>query len=302
MLDKFKIYLLELRAPFLTVTIIPVIIGTILGVKETNIFLIDNFIYVFWGFIFLHLGTNVLNDYFDYRNGTDNINNEYIFPFTGGSRLIQIGKISPEEVLIEAIILFIIGILLFIPLIIKFKILFWVLIFSLIAGIFYVAPPFKWAHIGIGEFLIFFSFGPLMILTSYYVQSGLNNFFSALLISIPIGLFAAAIVEINQFPDFNADKKTGKKNLIVRFGLDKGRFLYILGLFTAYFLLILSVYLKIISYWGLLIIISIFIAMKAIKVLFENYEQPLKLAPACGLTIILHLINGIIVILGIITN
>jgi 1,4-dihydroxy-2-naphthoate octaprenyltransferase len=300
-MNKIKIYLQELRTPFLTVTIIPVIIGTIYGVKETKEFLFNNFLYVFFGFVFLHLGTNVFNDYFDYKNGTDNINNEYIYPFTGGSRLIQTGQIKPEEVLIEGILLFVVGTIFFIPLIMNYKILFLVLLFSLFAGIFYVAPPFKWAHRGLGEILIFLSFGPLMVLTSYYVQSG-ENFINALLISIPVGLFAASIVEINQFPDFNADKITGKKNLLVRFGQIKGIYLYFTGISIAYFFVFFAIYLKIISYLGIIILLTIPVAIKVIKILFENYKLPSKLTPACGMTIFLHLINGIIIILGIVTN
>ncbi len=303
MLNKMKIYLQELRAPFLTVTIIPVIIGTIIGVKEINKFNPENFIFILLGFIFLHLETNVLNDYFDYKNGTDNVNNEYIFPFTGGSRLIQLGKILPGEVLIEGIILYIGGIVFFMPLIVKYGlIIFFILILALISGIFYTAPPFKWAYMGLGEILIFLCFGPLMVLTSYYVQGGHDNLLNVFLLSISLGLFAASIIEINQFPDFTADKMTDKKNLLVRFGVDKGKYLFILSIFIAYFLILLCVYLKIISYFGLIIVLTIPVAIKAMKILFKNYNQPLKLAPACSMTILLHFINGIIIIFGVVIN
>jgi 1,4-dihydroxy-2-naphthoate octaprenyltransferase len=41
-----------------------------------------------------HAGANVLNDYFDARNGADAANHQGLFPFTGGSRLIQNGQVS----------------------------------------------------------------------------------------------------------------------------------------------------------------------------------------------------------------
>ena len=44
-----------------------------------------------------HAGANVLNDYFDARNGADDANQQGLFPFTGGSRLIQNGAVSVAE-------------------------------------------------------------------------------------------------------------------------------------------------------------------------------------------------------------
>ena len=41
-----------------------------------------------------HAGANVLNDYHDARNGADAANTEGLYPFTGGSRLIQQGQVS----------------------------------------------------------------------------------------------------------------------------------------------------------------------------------------------------------------
>lgn len=41
------------------------------------------------GAMAVHAGINVLNDYYDALNGTDGMNTERIYPFTGGSRFIQ---------------------------------------------------------------------------------------------------------------------------------------------------------------------------------------------------------------------
>lgn len=299
MIKKLKIFIQELRAPFLTVTIIPVIIGALLAKNQGHIFKLREFMFIFFGFIFLHLGTNVINDYFDYVNGTDNINKNYISPFTGGSRLIQKNLLKPEDVLFEAIILYILGILFFIPLIIKFKInLLIVLAVSLIAGVFYTAPPFKWAHLGLGEFLIFFSFGPLMVMSSYYVQNG-GNLLIAFLISIPIGLLAASIVDINEFPDYDADKMSGKKNLIVRLGTEKGKFTYLLLILLAYALIILFIYFKLLSMMAIATVLILPLSFKALNLLFKYHNLPEKLAPACGLTIVSHFLTGIIIIVSL---
>ncbi len=300
MLNKLKIFIQELRAPFLTVTVIPVIIGTLIAKNEGFDFKFLDFILILFGFVFLHLGTNVIAIYFDYKNGTDNINKDFIFPFTGGSRLIQNGMLKPGEVMIEAIFLFIIGIIFFIPLIFKFKIpIFIVLIFSLISGIFYTAPPFKWAHRGLGEFLIFFCFGPLMVVSSYYIQGGLN-ILKPFLISIPVGLLAAAIIDINEFPDFDADNRCGKRNLIVRLGVKNARWTYLFMILISYLLILSLTYFNFLSKIAIISIFVLFLSIKAVNILFENYNLPQKLAPACGLTILSHLLVGVSIILSFI--
>lgn len=292
-MNKFRALLVELRAPFLTVTIIPVLAGTALAASHGRAIDPVNFWLVLAGFAFLHLGTNVLNDYFDWKNGTDNINKKFIPPFTGGSRLIQAKVLKPRAVLIQGLLLFAAATAFFIPLIHAKGIeLFWVLLFSLVAGGFYTAPPFKWAHLGFGEVLIFISFGPLMALTAYYVQAGSVNQ-AALAMSLLPGMLAASIVDINEFPDHDADKKTGKANLIVRLGRKAGRYTYYIMISAAYASVIAAVALKLLPAPALFSLLGLPVSIKASAVLFSNYDKPQKLAPACGMTIIAHLVSGL---------
>ncbi len=290
---------MELRAPFLTVTIIPVIAGAVLAHRAGAAFNPGIFAFTMAAFIFLHLGTNVLNDYFDHMNGTDRVNKKFIPPFTGGSRLIQAKVLKPAEVLAEGIILFLLGILFFIPLILKFGApVAAVLAFSLVAGVFYTAPPFKWAHLGAGEILIFISFGPLMVITSYLTQGG-GSLLAPALISLPIGMLAAAIVDINEFPDFEADKRTGKKNLVVRLGVKNGRATYIIMNVLAFAAIIAAVALKAVPFAVIAGLLALPVAAKAVSILVKNYKSPAKLAPACGMTILAHLLTGVIIILAL---
>ncbi len=56
------------------------------------------FLLVLTGGIFVHLGANVVNDYYDYTSGNDTLNKEFVRPFTGGSRTIPTGLLTPREV------------------------------------------------------------------------------------------------------------------------------------------------------------------------------------------------------------
>ena len=292
-MNKIKSMIIELRAPFLTVTILPVLIGTALAHRAGVKIDIAAFWLIMSGFIFLHLGTNVLNDYFDWKNGTDNVNKKFISPFTGGSRLIQANVLKPRVVLIEGLAMFIVATALFIPLIhSRGIILFWVLLFSLVAGGFYTAPPFKWAHKGFGELLIFASFGPLMVATSYYILTGTVTS-AVLAASILPGLLAASVVDINEFPDHDADKKTGKANLIVRLGTRRGKYSYFIMIVLAYISVVAAVMVRLLPVTALFALLALPFSINASLVLARYHDKPAKLAPACGMTIIAHLVGAL---------
>ena len=91
---------------------------------------------------------------------------------------------------------------------------------------FYTAPPFRFAsRKGMGELLIGLNFGPLMVAGSFLVQTSgdMTHVMNAVLAGIPIGFLVAAIVFVNQFPDHDGDKATGKNNLVVVFGPRKSK-------------------------------------------------------------------------------
>jgi len=93
-------------------------------------------------------------------------------------------------------------------------------------GFFYSEKPFQWSYRGVGEILIGFCYGWLPIATGFYLPAG---FFShqILLLSIPVSLSIFNVILINEFPDEEADRAVGKRNLVVRFGKERIGDLYI---------------------------------------------------------------------------
>jgi 1,4-dihydroxy-2-naphthoate octaprenyltransferase len=87
-------------------------------------------------------------------------------------------------------------------------------------GYFYSEKPFQWSYRGMGEILIGFCYGWLPIATGFYLFSG---FFSpqVFLLSIPVSLSVFNVIMINEFPDEEADRAIGKRNLVVRFGKER---------------------------------------------------------------------------------
>jgi 1,4-dihydroxy-2-naphthoate octaprenyltransferase len=292
-MSKIKAYLIELRAPFLTAGIISVLVGTAAAKTSGANINVTEFFLVLAGFICLHLGANVVNDFFDNEGGTDAVNREFVFPFTGGSRLIQTGVLKPAEVLIEGLLLYLIAGMLFLPLVIAHgNLVTGLFLFGLVSGMFYTAPPFRWAHRGLGELMIFLNFGPVVVFTSWYVQTGMLSL-APVIISLPVGFLVTAILDINEFPDFEADRETGKKNLVVRMGRAAARYFYIFLLCGAYISLACIVLLKYTRPWAAAGFIGLPFSIIAIKGLMKNYDKPALLGGACVMTILAHIALGL---------
>ena len=296
---KIFCWMVIMRLPFLTATIVPILLGA--AVASSSGFTVS------WGWLgltilggcFLHIGTNTANDYFDHTSGTDEANYNYMVPFSGGSRSIQMGLISAKGMLIVSLLSFLSSALVGIPLIIRAgNMILWLGIIGAVSGFFYTAPPFRFAsRRGLGEFLIGMNFGPLMVVGSTLVQTG-QILPEALLAGIPIGFLVAAIVYVNEFPDHDGDKATGKNTLIVVFGPEKARLGYVLLVGCAFISIIAMVASGIFPLLSLIAMPAAWFGIKAIQTLYKYYNDRL-LQPANAGTINMHFTTGLLFCVGI---
>ena len=298
---KIFCWMVIMRLPFLSATIVPILLGATVASRYVSV---DWFYFALTmlGGSLLHIGTNTSNDYFDHTSGTDEANYNYMVPFSGGSRSIQMGLISAKGMLYLSMITFALSGLIGIPLIIKagINILFLGFI-GFLSGFFYTAPPFRFAsRKGIGELLIGLNFGPLMVVGSFLVQTSgdLTHVFEAALAGIPIGLLVAAIVYVNQFPDHDGDKATGKNNLVVVFGPEKARIGYVLLVVGAFVSIIVMALNGIFPMLSLITLFPSIISVYTIRTLYKYYNNRL-LQPANAGTIGLHFITGVFFCVGI---
>ncbi len=96
---------------------------------------------------------------------------------------------------------------------------------GIFSGFFYSGKPFRWSYRGVGEIFIGFCYGWLPIATGFYLLAGFFGH-QILLLSIPVGISVFNVILINEFPDEDADRTVGKKNLVVRFGKERMADLY----------------------------------------------------------------------------
>ena len=299
LMTKIFTWLVIMRLPFLTATFVPLLVGAAVA----NFLGYD----VSWGWLgltvlggsLLHIGTNTANDYFDHTSGTDEANYNYMVPYSGGSRSIQMGLISSRGMLIVSLVAFALSAVVGIPLIIKagYPVL-WLGLIGFISGFFYTAPPFRFAsRKGLGELLIGLNFGPLMVVGSALVQTG-QILPEALLAGIPIGFLVAAIVYVNEFPDHDGDKSTGKDTLIVVFGPEKARLGYVFLVVGAFVSIIVMALNGTFPKLSLIALPAAYFGIRAIQTLYKYYNDRLLISANSG-TINMHLVAGLLFCIGI---
>lgn len=291
-----NIYLKALRAPFLAGSLVPVIIGSAFALSSKT-FSLWLLLICAVGITGLHLGANLLNDYFDAR-GSDPINMR-VTPFSGGSRAIQDGGLAPRIVLFMALFFFAIGfsvgiwlICLNRPLVIPIGLL------GFGAGWVYSAPPLQLMSRGWGEAVIFIAFGPLVTLGTYYVMSGSLSW-PAFAIGVPQGFFIAGVIWINQFPDYEADRRANKRNLVVRLGPGYSRYFYCVIMSMAFVFVFFLIGVAGFSYLIMLSFMAFPLALKAMWVLWRVYLSHIGIIPAQALTIQTLIAHGLLLSIGI---
>tara|TARA_A100001011_G_scaffold83289_1_gene86926 strand:+ start:7823 stop:9103 length:1281 start_codon:yes stop_codon:yes gene_type:complete len=225
------------RLPFISAVIMPALIAGALAALNLSdgSFNSFHFILSIFGVVFLHLGSNVLNDYFDVKDGTDEANNEYFLQYSGGSRAIELGLITLEgtkrlgwllvaaAASIGAYLAYVTGV----------KALA-IGLAGLFLGYFYTAPPLRLvARRGLGELAISLAFGPLVTLGVYYVLTQELSL-AAFMIGLAPGFLTANILLINEFPDAKSDATTGKNHLVVTYGKKKSIGIYFIILLLSF--------------------------------------------------------------------
>ncbi len=227
-LGLFWSFFRMVRLPFLVATLVPVLVGGGVafyrGSFEPLLLLLT-----FAGLAFIHMALNLANDYYDTLLGADPVNKRPT-PFSGGSRAIIYGIVSPSEARTVFSGFFAIGagIGVYLALIRGPLEILALTAAGVFLAYYYTAPPLKLAYRGLGELAVFTGFGPVIVLGTYFVQTRALDL-AALLASIPIGILVMLILYVNEIPDAVFDSEAGKATLVTR--LPKNMVLTLLAIF-----------------------------------------------------------------------
>jgi 1,4-dihydroxy-2-naphthoate octaprenyltransferase len=283
--NPFARYLLATRPAFLTITLAGCLLGSATAVSSGADFSWDRALATLLLALLAHAGINVLNDYCDHLNGTDARNTQRIYPFTGGSRFIQNGVLTPRQTLVFAVVLFTMTIAGGLWLLsVAGMGLFWIGMAGLVIGWAYSAPPLQLNSRGVGELCVATGF-LLIVAGADTVQRGALAQLP-LWAGTPYALLVANILYINQFPDRDADRASGKLHWVARLQPATAAWGYGLILLLAALALLGGIELGVLPLPAMAVFVVWIPAVRAWQQLRRFAATPEQLAPAIRLTLL----------------
>ncbi len=300
-----KLWFLALRAPFLVASLVPASLGILLAFEQVGAFDATLAALTLVGVACFQLATNMLNDNFDYRSGND-LAVDHQNPFAGGGRVLTTGRVGLRPHLAVAVAFLLvgtaIGFLLFFALgglsTLAGSLLLFIGLLGWGSTVFYVGPPLRFAHHGLGEVVVGLCFGPLVLLGAFVVQARTASP-GALLLSLAVGLLVAAILWINEFPDVKADLSVGKRTGMSRLGPVRSLRVFEGMLLFAFAFVGAAVVLRVVPATCALAFLSAPVAFKTVRVAHANFADPHALIPANAGTIMLTTAFGLLLIAGV---
>lgn len=283
-------WVLAIRPKTLTAALAPVAVGTAAALAEGQARWLPA-LAALVGAILIQIGTNLTNDYYDFKKGADTEER------LGPKRVTQSGLIAPRTVLAGALtsfgLAFAVGCYLM-----------WiggwpiavVGVASLLSGYAYTGGPFPLAYNGLGDLFVFVFFGLVAVCGTFYVQAGTVSEL-AVLASVAMGTSGTALLVVNNLRDASTDVKANKRTLVVRFGERAGRIEYVAMLVLSFAVPVLLWATGRASAWVLIALLSAPVAWPPLRRVLR--EQGAALNPALGETARFQIVFALLFAIGL---
>jgi 1,4-dihydroxy-2-naphthoate polyprenyltransferase len=284
-IQDITIWMRAIRIRFLLASIIAVINGISVAFWKNGIFNLSYTILIFAGVICLHASVDLLNDYWDYKRGTDVITRRT--KFSGGTGVLPEKLLRPKTVYVAGVIFMMLGSLAGIYFVVIRGITVAVILGFAIVTIYLYSINI--VNAGLGEIFVAIK-GNMIVLGTFYVQTGVIDP-SAIFIGAIIGILSASVLFVNSFPDYDADRHTGRRSLLTIVGKQKGSRLFPIPILTPYILILAGIFLGYTKFVSLVCLASIPYAIKAIKDI-DKYENLNQFVPVMAATLMYARITG----------
>jgi 1,4-dihydroxy-2-naphthoate octaprenyltransferase len=274
--SKAKIYFLETRPWSFSMTAISVVLAAVaaaLSQTIANSFSWLLFVLALAGMLLLHAAGNVINDYFDVKNGIDKKDSPTALY---RPHFLLEGVLSLRQVLIFSIILYVLGGLIGVYLIyIRGLTVLYIVLAGGALSYFYSGGPIKYKYRAFGEIPMFLMWGPLMMMGSYYVMTGSwEGSAQAFWLSIPQGLWVALVLLANNIKDIDYDRRVGIRTAGTILSRTRAFALFSAITVGIYLSVALEVIFGVLPYTSLIVFISLLPTIKLLSVMKNSEVVP----------------------------
>ena len=294
-MENLKYLAGPMRPPFLILTPACVLLGLGTAVWTSGRVNAFYFVLVLIGAVCAHISVNAFNEYFDFKSGLDFRTQRT--PFSGGSGTLQekphLAGWALRTAIVAMVIIVLVGVYFFTV---------WGLSFLPLGllGLVVVLLYTPWfTH---NPFLSLISpglgFGTLMVMGTHLALTGQYSW-SAFIASLVPFFLVSDLLLLNQFPDVEADRSVGRKNLLIVFGWRTGSYVYGAFLLLAYASIVAGVWLGYLSNVSLIGLGTLVIAVPAFRTALRYGDNVGRLVPAMGLNVLINILTPVLVAIGL---
>jgi 1,4-dihydroxy-2-naphthoate octaprenyltransferase len=282
-----------IRIKFLLASVIAVTNGIAISYWKSGYIDFGYALLTFFGILCLHISVDLLNDYSDFKRGIDT--NTKRTKYSGGTGVIPENLIDSRLIYCAGIIFLIMGGLTgFYFVTTKGIIILILLIFAIISIYFYSTNI---VNAGLGELFVAIK-GCMIVLGSYYIQSDSIEL-TSVYVGVIIGLLSALVLLVTSFPDYEADKKSGRRTLIIVLGKENSVRIFIMIIVTTYAMIIGGSIFKVLPIFSTIALLSIPFAIKAVRKL-RRFNDSDELVSSMANSIIYSRVCGILLAISFI--
>lgn len=225
-MNFFKKWCIILRAYSWPASIVPMVVSGVYSYKNGWFNWFD-FSLIFVAGLSIHIAANLLNTYYDYKNGVDDESSDDIG--------IVKGLVSPSTAFSLSVFLFLLGAGIGLFIIFKYSLynLLWICVTGFLLAVLYTANPFSLKYRALGEIVIFLCFGPLIVTGSVMIMAK-KFILDSLYLSLPTALLIVNILLANNMRDDSSDSKKGIKTAVDVFGIKTAKNIYLFFLMLSF--------------------------------------------------------------------
>ena len=281
-----------IRLRFLLSSVIAVCLGLAINWFQNQTIDAINAALTFAGVIALHASVDLLNDYWDFKRNIDTKTKRT--KFSGGTGVLPEGLLKPKEVYVAGVIALILGAAIGGYFIFVNGITIAIILGFAIISIYFYST--RIVNSGLGEVFVAIK-GTMIVVGTYFVQSS-EIMAQPVLGGIVLGVLSSMVLFVNSFPDFDADKASGRRTLVILLGKKRASSAIWIFPSVSYGVIMIGVTAQILPIFSLITLFTIPLLIKSGQGLKQNFEDTEKLVPVMSSCVLYSRITGVLLLLS----
>lgn len=294
---NINVLLASARLPFLILTPVSILLGIACAVAVTSeINWVDAALVLLTG-LAAHVSVNTLNEYSDFRIGLDAITRKT--PFSGGSGALPENPDQATNVLVLGVSALVVTLLGGLYLVLQSG---WQLLVPGAIGLLLVACYSPWMTRSPTLSLISpgLAFGPLMVIGTAYVLTRQVTLTAILASMVPFFLVNNLLL-LNQYPDIQADKTFGRRNLPILFGVIASGRVYLIFMLLAAAMIVTGIWLELMPWTSVIPLVLLVIMLPLALLAAQRIDDQKRLIPLLGVNVAVTLVVPVMLSVAMLT-